>query len=153
LRFSLGGKGRHSMSFTKTTATLSVGLLSVGEMKRVFMLIIRCKSRDAGGVMLKRCSLSVLLSAIPLLSSYPDDNIGRAIPQANFKLAQCGHWSNCWGYANPNLIIVAQNTGDGQSCHTAIQKCNNNVEINTTYSNQAQLQPCNITIILCNNAN
>jgi hypothetical protein len=64
-------------------------------------------------------------------------------------LAQCGTPSNCWGFSG-GTVIVAPNATDAASCHNAIKKCNNNVEINTNFSGMATIQDCSKTIKICN---
>jgi len=89
---------------------------------------------------------SIVFVAVDIGTAYSEP----VVSSKRLLLAQCGFPSRCYGFPGPGRIIVAPNAADAQSCHSAIRKCNNNVEIQTTFSSNPSLQDCSMTVTNCN---
>ncbi len=97
--------------------------------------------------MLKHCILLIMLTAIPNAAYAESTNLDSPKKAA---LAQCvGWWTHCWANLPDGSQIVAPNATDAASCHTAIKKCNEDVEIDTHFYKDPVVQPCGIKARSC----
>lgn len=65
-----------------------------------------------------------------------------------FQLAQCGWYTQCWGYSDPAHVYIFESASNAQHCHQRIAQCAGQ-PLQTTFSSNAVLQPCNVTITRC----